>query len=139
LWPKLDFHNYEPAQALFRDAFACARDVDNVYPTDSRFEAGDVVEKRSEIRRRFQDHLGTLFKQFVAGNLPRMSVFSSHFEVLYPLVECFGFEEALLHGEPIRLDLCEPSRGIIPVTISFRGKGRVFFSKTPAPIFGKKH
>ncbi len=132
----MDFLNNELATALW-SGFASARDVDRAYKHDLRFESGEAVEKRSAIQQRFNEYLEDLFAQFIADKLADVTIHSSHYEVLWNLADVFGFEEPLIHGELIRMDLTNSSReNHICIRITFRGSNRDFDCKSPHELFG---
>lgn len=131
----MDFHDADAANAIWA-SFASAREVDKAFWTDPRFEDGVVIEKRSDIQRRFYTYLGSLFEQFVADKLPDVLIHTSHFEVLSGLAATFKFEEALIHGEVIKLELTRPIDPVyVHVRATFREYSREFDCRLPADLF----
>ena len=100
----MDFYDSEKANAIWA-SFPDARGVDCAYANDPRFEEGTIIEKRSAIQHRFSMYLSTLFERFVDEKLADVTISVTHYEVLWQLASTFGFEEPLIHGEVIKLEL----------------------------------
>lgn len=132
----MDFYDDVAAAETWK-SFPSPRHVDRAYATDPRFEAGIVVEKRSAIEKRFFDYLGGLFNRFVSGDLPEVMIHASHFEVLFNLTVPFGFEEPLIHGEVIRLQLSSVVSDVVQVRMTFRGQSLGFDAPTPFAAFAR--
>lgn len=112
----MDFYDSEKAKAIWA-SFPNARAVDCAYATDSQFEEGTVIEKRSAIQHRFFNYLSTLFERFAANKSHDVSIYVSHYEVLWSLVKAtIPTQEPLIHGELIELNLDRPG-----VIVRFRG------------------
>ena len=133
----MDFYDNEKAAALWAQ-FPNSLAIDIAYPTDPRFEEGDIVEKRSAIQYRFFKYLGELFERFDSGNLPDVMVHTCHYEVLWDLAAMLGFEKPLSHGEVIRLELSSVRPGVLCIEIHFRGRGMSFPCGTPTSAFRMK-
>jgi broad specificity phosphatase PhoE len=130
---RMDFYDDEKANAIWK-TFPTARDVDCAYATDPRFEEGSVIEKRSAIQHRFLEYIGMLFERFTADKLSDVSIYVSHYEVLWYLAATFGLKEPLIHGEVIKLELTRSSDSI-HVRATFREYSREFDCKLAADLF----
>ncbi len=134
----MDFYSIDAANAIW-SSFSLARDVDRAYASDPRFEQGVAIEKRSAIQHRFFTYLGSLFERFVADKLPDVMIHTSHYEVLWNLAAMFGFEEPLIHGEVIKLDLTDSTQeGHVHVRAAFREYSREFDCKLPTELFASQ-
>ena len=132
----MDFYDADKAGAIWK-SFPSARHVDLAYAGDDRFEMGDIVEKRSEIQYRFFEYLGNLIKRFNTGELPEVMIHTSHHEVLWELAASAGFEEPLIHGEVICLELSPIRSQVVCVERVFRNRRASFLLLTPAAAFRK--
>jgi broad specificity phosphatase PhoE len=140
----MDFYDNDKANAIWKQ-FPTARDVDIAYEKDSRFEAGDVIEKRSAIQHRFFSYLGDLFERFAANKLPDVMIHTSHYEVLWYLATTIvGNREPLRHGEVIMINLekIDPVNKQVKVFMGFRGiacgGATPIWLKLPPELFRKQ-
>lgn len=138
----MDFYDEEKAFAIWQ-SFPSARGVDKAYDTDKRFETGEYVEKRSDIKRRIFGYLRSVLEELILDNLSDFTIHVSHYEVLCNLVSIFELKEPLIHGEVIRIDLVrESSSGDTIVKIFFRNHCEHLFLNLPRDLlsfqsFGK--
>ena len=106
------------------------------YGTDPRYEDGEVIEPRSEVRKRFLGYLSKLVRRlFVSPNLPLCLIHVSHYETIYHVVESlfkldYRKDEPLGHGEIIVVFIYDIGiECVVELDVTFRGKtlNRIFF------------
>ncbi len=105
--------------------------VEQAYIDHSRFEEGVHFEKRSNVKKRFSNHLAAQIRRFSLGEMPDPCIRISHYEVLHHLVKPFEFRAPLTYAELIVIDLMQgderfPDKDSIHVTVKFRGRMRYF-------------
>lgn len=131
----MDFYDADAANLIWT-SYPSPRHIDCLYADDPQFELGTVIEKRSAIQHRFYNYLGSLFEQFVVGDLPDAIIHTSHYEVLWTLASTFGFEEPLIHGEVIKMELTASTQeNHVHVRATFRECSREFDFKLPWMLF----
>jgi broad specificity phosphatase PhoE len=106
------------------------------YPTHPYFDTGEHFERRTDVKKRFAAHLEELLLNFNAGQLPDVSVSTSHFEVLHPMIRCLGQEKPLGNAEVISLELAqEASHQKILIKLTFRDVVHSFPIRPPFDSF----
>lgn len=102
--------------------------VDLAYTRDPRYEDGEILEPRSEVRKRFYNYLAGLVRQLITCQLIPCIILVSHYEVLYHFV---GFlfkldytrDQTLAHGEIIEVSFYDiGNNDIVEMDVKFRGK-----------------
>jgi len=106
------------------------------YGTDPRYEDGEVIEPRSEVRKRFLGYFSKLVRRlFISPNLPLCLIHVSHYETIYHVVESlfklnYQRDEPLGHGEIIVVSIYDIGiECVVELEVTFRGKTlhRIFF------------
>lgn len=115
--------------------------VDLAYTHDPRYEDGEILEPRSEVRKRFYKYLAGLVRQLITCPLILCIIHVSHYEVLYHFVEFlfkldYTRDQTLAHGEIIDVSFYDiGNNDMVEMDVKFRGKmltGVVFNHKEEA-------
>lgn len=99
------------------------------YGTDPRYEDGQVMEPRSEVRQRFLDYFAKMVgRLYVSLNLPVCLIHVSHYETIYHIVESlFNLDckkdKPLTYGEIIEISIYDIEiENVVELVVTFRGK-----------------
>ena len=108
--------------------FSSPEALDYAYSVDRKFESGLIVERRSDVKHRFDLYLGGVFKDFVKDkNFPQVVIYSLRFEVIHNLALPFEFKKPVQHGEVVKMDLSYEGGQIVNINGFFRGERKDFF------------
>lgn len=119
------------AKALFHEHVSSGgmRALSVAYGTDPRYEDGQVIEPRSEVRKRFLGYFSRLVRRmFISPSLPLCLIHVSHYETIYHIVESlfnldYQKDEPLGHGEIIALSIYDVGiENVVELEATFREK-----------------
>jgi len=124
--------NEKEGMALFKEYVSIGGIIalDRAYGVDSRYEKSpNIIEPRSEIRKRFFRYFSKIVKHLLVRELPPLHLICvSHYETLYHLVEQlfnldYRKDKTLGHGEIIEVviyDIGFSEEKIVEIEITFR-------------------